>query len=139
MSPSLYRDKPQVNSKAKASLARPDYKNVITWAYISEPGVVAVSNIWCRTTTGEIVDADMVFNTAYKWGIGTNDGETPDLVSRFDIQNVATHEAGHWTGLDDIYDSIYKTMTMYGYTSYGQETQRSLEPGDIAGAQVVYP
>jgi hypothetical protein len=27
---------------------------------------------------------------------------------------------------------------MYGYTSYGEEIKRSLEPGDIAGVQAVY-
>jgi hypothetical protein len=29
-------------------------------------------------------------------------------------------------------------MTMYGYSAEGEEIKRSLEPGDIAGAQEVY-
>ena len=41
-------------------------------------------------------------------------------------------------GLDDLYDSKYSAMTMYGYASYGEEIKRTLEPGDVAGVQAVY-
>ena len=96
--------------------------------------------IWYKSATGEIVDADIVLNSYYKWDIGAEDGEYPDLKEekKFDIRNIVTHEAGHWTGLDDLYDDTYWAMTMYGYTTYGEEIKRSLEPGDIAGAQEVY-
>jgi len=85
-----------------------------------------------------MVDADMVLNSYYKWGIADGDETINDLVGKFDIRNIVTHEAGHWIGLDDIYDSQYWAMTMYGYTTYGEEIKRSLEPGDIAGVQVNY-
>lgn len=133
----LYNDNPRVDYKAKASVRLPDFKNVITWGS-AQPGVVAYAVIWYDSSTGEIVDADMVFNSYYKWGIADGNEATGDLGSRFDIQNVATHEAGHWTGLDDLYDSRYWAMTMYGYTKYGEEVKRSLEPGDVAGAQAIY-
>ena len=100
--------------------------------------VIAYAVIWYISGTGEIVDADIVLNSYYKWGIADGDESTNDLKNKFDIRNIITHEAGHWSGLDDIYDSAYSAITMYGYTSYGEEIKRSLEPGDIAGVQFVY-
>ena len=133
----LYHDAPAINYKAKASIGSPDYKNVITWGR-AQPGVVAYAVIWYVSSTGEIVDADIVLNSYYKWGIADGDEATTDLKNKFDITDIVTHESGHWSGLDDIYDSKYSAMTMYGYTSYGEEIKRSLEPGDIAGVQNVY-
>jgi hypothetical protein len=133
----LYNDYPTVDYKAKASIALPDYKNVITWGR-AQPGVVAYAVIWYISGTGEIVDADIVLNSYYKWGIADGNEATSDLSGKFDIRNIVTHESGHWSGLDDLYDSKYSAMTMYGYTSYGEEIKRSLEPGDIAGVQAVY-
>ena len=135
VSKELYNDNPVVDTKAKAKL---DYKNVITWARL-QPGVVAVATIWYYSATGEIVDADIELNSYYKWGIDLDDeGTEYTLTGKFDIQNIVTHEAGHWSGLDDIYDDTYWAMTMYGYTHYGETIKISLEPGDIAGVQAVY-
>jgi len=133
----LYSDTPTIDNKARASIGYPDYKNVITWGR-AQAGVVAYTVIWYISGTGEIVDADIVLNSYYKWGIADGDESTNDLKNKFDIRNIITHEAGHWSGLDDIYDSAYSAITMYGYTSYGEEIKRSLEPGDIAGVQFVY-
>ena len=132
----LYNDHPTIDIIAIASI--PDYKNVITWA-ILPPGVVAMATIWYYSDTGEIVDADIQLNLGYKWGIDEDDeGTEYTLEDAFDIQNIVTHEAGHWSGLDDIYDDTYWAMTMYGYTTYGETIKISLEPGDIAGVQAVY-
>jgi len=133
----LYNDNPTINNKAKASIGYPDYKNVITWGR-AQAGVIAYAVIWYISGTGEIVDADIVLNSYYKCGIADGNEATSDLVGKFDIMNIVTHESGHWSGLDDIYDSTYSAMTMYGYSSYGEEIKRSLEPGDIAGVQYVY-
>jgi len=133
----LYDDNPTIDNKAKASTSRPDYKNVITWGR-AQPGVVAYAVIWYVSSTGEIVDADIVLNSYYKWGIADGDEATDDLKGKFDIRNIVTHESGHWSGLDDIYESAYSAMTMYGYSSPGEEVKRSLEPGDVAGVQAVY-
>jgi len=131
----LYNDYPTVDYKANAKL---DYKNVITWKRL-EPGIVAVATIWYYSATGEIVDADIRLNRGYKWGIDLDDeGTGYALTDAFDIQNIVTHEAGHWSGLGDIYDTTYWAMTMYGYTVYGETIKISLEPGDIAGVQAVY-
>ncbi|MEM2686617.1 MAG: hypothetical protein QXM01_06045 [Candidatus Bathyarchaeia archaeon] len=133
----LYNDEPLINYKAKASIGTPDLRNVISWGR-AQPGVVAYAVIWYIPNSGEIVDADIVLNSYYRWGIADGDEATSDLVGKFDIRNIVAHEAGHWTGLDDIYDPNYSAMTMYGYADFGEEIKRSLEPGDIAGAQAIY-
>lgn len=134
---SLYNNNPVIDYDARASIGRPDYKNVITWRGLQK-GIIAVAITWYDPTTGEIVDADIILRHGYNWGIADGDEEEIDLTDAFDIQNIVTHESGHWTGLDDIYDEEYDAMTMYGYSAYGEEIRRSLEPGDIAGAQEVY-
>ena len=135
----LYGNTPTINSRAQASTATPDYKNVISWASVSDPNVVAVAWMWYYTATNEMVDADIIFSTNYRWGIDPDgEGTAYSLSNAMDIQNVGTHESGHLTGLNDLYDSNLAAMTMYGYTSYGEVIRRSLEPGDIAGAQAVY-
>ncbi len=120
-----------MSSTARASLNSPDYKNVITWASISNHNIVAMSNMWYRTSDNRLVDCDIVFNTYFKWGIGSSTG-------KYDIQDICTHEVGHWTGLNDIYDGHYTPMTMYGYASFGETYKRSLEPGDVTGVNVAY-
>jgi hypothetical protein len=62
-----------------------------------------------------------VLNSHYKWGIADGNETTTDFTDKFDIRNIVTHEAGHWSGLDDIYASNYSAMTMYGYATPGEE------------------
>lgn len=134
----LYDNRVTVDRRASASPRRPDYRNVVTWGRLKK-GVVAVTYLWYLTKTGEIVDADLVFNSSYRWGIDL-DGEGPEyqLAGAFDLQDIATHEAGHFTGLDDLYDEKYWAMTMYGYAAPGETNKVSLEPGDVTGAQAIY-
>jgi len=134
----LYNDSPRVNLRAKASTGWPDRRNVVTWGRLRK-GVVAVTYLWYLTDTGELVDADIVFNSYYRWGIDP-DGEGSDyqLTGAFDLQDIATHEVGHFTGLDDLYNDNYWAMTMYGYADFGETYKISLERGDVAGARAIY-
>lgn len=125
---------PTINYRARASTGLPDFNNVVTWGNL-RPGIIAVVSIWSYTDTGETVDADIVLNSRYNLGIADGDEFTLDLPDAFDIRNIVTHEAGHWTGLADVYDDMYSAMTMYGYSDLGEEIKRSLEPRDIAGAR----
>ncbi len=114
-----------------------DFKNVVSWASVlnsqgnPDPNVVAVSYMWYRTSDHGLLDCDTVFNTYFTWGINSGG-------STFDIQDIGTHEFGHWTGLNDIYASKCTPMTMYGYAWYGETYKRTLEPGDITGVHVAY-
>ncbi|MGZ4904029.1 MAG: hypothetical protein ACXV5I_04385 [Halobacteriota archaeon] len=114
-----------------------DHKNVVSWASVldssgnPDPNIVAVSYMWYRISDGGLLDCDTVFNTYFTWGINSGG-------STFDIQDIGTHEFGHWTGLNDIYDSTCTPMTMYGYAWYGEVYKRTLEQGDAAGVHAAY-
>ena len=56
---------------------------------------MAYSVIWYVSSTGEIVDADIVLNSYYKWGIADGNETTKDLSGKFDIRDIVTHESGH--------------------------------------------
>lgn len=114
-----------------------DNKNVVSWASIRDSNgnpdtsAVAVSYMWYRTSDRGLLDCDTVFNTFFTWGIKSGG-------STFDVQDIGTHEFGHWTGSNDIYDSQCTPMTMYGYAWYGELYKRTLEQGDISGVEVAY-
>lgn len=115
-----------------------DGKNVVSWGRLGR-GIIAVTTVWYYPSTMEIVEFGMVFSTAFKWGIDL-DGEGKDttLVNAFDIQDIATHEAGHTLMLDDLYMPEAGALTMYGYGDFGQTHARSLGVGDISGVTAIY-
>jgi hypothetical protein len=57
----------------------------------------------------------------------------------YDIQNVATHEFGHWIGLGDLYTSVNSELTMYGYGALGELKKSTLGNGDTLGANALAP
>jgi len=110
-----------------------DGQNTVSWVKFIPRNNIAVAVMWYDPETMLIWEVDIVFNTFHNWGI--NPGKRDRA---FDIQNIATHEFGHPTGLDDLYDDIYSELTMYGYSRTGETEKCSLEEGDIAGAQELY-
>ena len=91
---------------------------------------------------GEIFDADISLNPHYIWGVSGNSYEC-------DIQNILTHEFGHFIGLGDIYEpdeGLYiscmggdnQENTMYGYSGRGEIKKRTLSLGDLVGIQSLY-
>lgn len=93
-------------------------------------GLVAITPVDFVPQTGEILDADILFN-------GKNYTFSTDLTGgTFDIQNVATHEVGHFIGLDH---SAVIGATMNPFAHTGDTRLRSLERDDIAGASAIYP
>ena len=115
-----------------------DGKNVISWGRLGK-NIIAQTTVWYNTRTQEIVEFGMVFSTAYKWGIDPDGEGGTSLSGKFDVQDIATHEAGHTLMLDDLYDTAASQLTMYGYGSYGQTYARSLGTGDITGIKTIYP
>jgi len=107
---------------------RYDRFNVISWGSY-RAGVIAVTYIWYTGDT--IIETDTLLNTFYKWSLNGEPG-------RMDVQNIMTHEFGHWCGLDDLYDDKDYWLTMYGYASLGEIYKRSLGLGDILGLRAVY-
>jgi hypothetical protein len=127
-----------------------DDENTVAWRILTGyPKAIAVTALRYYDNDGdgamspgdEFYAFDVVFNLMQKWAIDP-DGEgplEPDAKGRwFDLRNIATHEAGHVVGLDDLYDDSYSELTMYGYASPKETKKISLEAGDIAGAQALY-
>ena len=116
-----------------------DGKNVVSWARLGR-GIIAQTTVWYNRYTYEIVEFGMVFSTAFKWGIDADGEELAyTLTYAFDVQNIATHEAGHTLMLDDLYMTGANRLTMYGYGRFGETYAISLGTGDISGITAIYP
>lgn len=116
-----------------------DGKNVVSWARLGR-GIIAQTTVWYNRNTKEIVEFGMVFSTAFKWGIDADgEGSAYTLTNAFDVQNIATHEAGHTLMLDDLYMTGANRLTMYGYGSFGETYAISLGTGDTSGIKAIYP
>jgi hypothetical protein len=106
-----------------------DNYNVVAWGLYYNPNVIAVTYIWYSGDT--ILETDTRMNTWFSWSLT---GEA----NKMDVQNIMTHEFGHWCSLDDLYDDKDYWLTMYGYANYGETYKRTLGLGDILGLQARY-
>ncbi len=115
-----------------------DGKNVIGWDDLTQiyPFAIAVAFTWVDHGTHEIMESDIILNSEFPWGISAEGECTND--NFMDIQNIATHELGHFYGLLDFYLYNNTEITMYGYSYYGETSKRSLEFGDIYGIKTLY-
>ena len=74
---------------------------------------VAVTVSYADEATGDLVEADTIFNTDYDFG-AIDDDDAKGKCKTYDTQSVATHEAGHFFGLSE--DTDDTTTTMYQLT-----------------------
>jgi hypothetical protein len=116
--------------------------NVSTMVFVQDwaardydPSAYAVTTVWHSTRTGEIYDVDMEINED-----GRTYAECPPLGcadgTRIDLQNVITHEAGHYFGL--AHTSV-TTASMYASSPPGEVGKRILKADDLEGFCTVYP
>jgi hypothetical protein len=122
-----------------ADFVAPDGKNEIYFANIAEDGVLGLTILWgifdenAPENARKIFEFDMIFNDAdYTLGNAQQDRDVMDL------QGLMTHELGHRHGAADIYDSECSGITMYGRTSYGKLTQRTIDPYSQEGICLLY-
>ena len=101
----------------------------VGWGPLSG-GAIAVTYIW--QSGGTINENDLVFNTNLSWGCNCEAGV-------FDVQNICTHEFGHFLCLADLYGPGDTEKTMYGYAAPGECKKRTLHPDDEAGITAIYP
>ncbi|MFH1729732.1 MAG: matrixin family metalloprotease [Pseudomonadota bacterium] len=91
----------------------------------------------------EILDSDIHINCEYfDWSVVDSDSDS--YTSKIDIQNIITHEAGHFYGLDHNSESpdassLERAATMYYAASPGATNARSLEDDDMNGILHLYP
>ncbi len=100
-----------------------------------DPAAFAVTTVWHRRSTGEILDVDMEINERQgPFTICPPEG-CPGM-ERVDLENVVTHELGHYFGLAHSADP---EATMYASAGAGETLKRDLADDDIAGICEIYP
>jgi hypothetical protein len=127
-----------------------DEDDMSTLGFLSQPElerVLASTSFLVDTRTGEIVESDIFFNSAFQWSVAEN-GEP----GRFDVQSIALHEAGHFLGLS--HSALGETEPRAGggrrvlgagavmfpiAFAAGNIAGRTLQPDDIAGVSDIYP
>ena len=92
----------------------------------------AVTITWTSTSTGFIVMTVTEINTKWQWS-------TSAQPAMADLQNIITHEFGHWMRLLDIYSpSACSEVTMWGSATFGETKKRTLEQADVDGFVSLY-
>ena len=117
-----------------------------------DPRAFAVTIVWHNTSTGEILDADMMINDLRFVPGGRAGGPYADCPedgcdgSDADLRGIVTHEAGHFIGIghcnpidkDDPNDPCV-IATMFSMAERNAVDKRSLAPDDINAVCDIYP
>jgi hypothetical protein len=113
--------------------------NVVTWIEHDWPGKSSTQAITALTfmcADGVVLDADIIVN-AEDFDFTTDGGARHgDGERQRDLQNVLTHEAGHFVGFAHSPDP---DSTMYAWVYKGETAKRDLTVGDVAGMCEAYP
>jgi hypothetical protein len=119
---------------------KPKYDGINLLAWGSVPsGAIAVTYTWYNVVTGQQLESDTIFNSKLKWSHTPYSTDCGGVAGTYDVENIATHEFGHWIGLDDLYNSVDKDLTMYGYGFTAELKKDTLGWGDMEGANEVTP
>lgn len=126
---------------------------------------LAITMTYSEDKSGEIVEADVVLNSLYAVGVlkaredkwrrnrhkdhhdddrekdksgsaSTMNDEAEDCQNRYDVQNVATHEAGHFFGLGE--DPVELDATMFQSIDQCETHKRALSATDLAAVSTLY-
>jgi hypothetical protein len=151
---------PSLTVEPASSHSKPavDGNNVIYFAPTGSPlapGALAITILTYDDTTGHILDADIVINGTYAFGVlpvgSTPSPDAPQIANdaedvggasgsasmgTFDIAHVVAHETGHALGMSDEMRS--HTPLMFLYTQPGDATRRMPTSDDLAGIAELY-
>jgi hypothetical protein len=94
--------------------------------------------------TGEVVEADMIFNDNHPYGLlpyqaavgAMTASDMTACAQKYDLQSIATHEAGHFFGLGEDYEST--VATMYYTTGRCETNKRILQGTDETTMDALY-
>jgi hypothetical protein len=101
-----------------------------------DPSAYAYTTVWHNTRTGEIYDVDMEINED-RGPYGTCPIPAGCEDGTVDLQNVITHEAGHYFGV--AHTPGPEEATMWAISPPGEVGKRSLEPDDAEALCAIYP
>jgi MYXO-CTERM domain-containing protein len=117
-----------------------------------DPRAFAVTIVWHNTTTGEILDVDMMVNDQRFVPGGRAGGPYDDCPETgcdgndADLRGIVTHEAGHFIGIGhcnpdniDDPDDPCVVATMFASADRNAVDKRSLAPDDIDAVCYIYP
>lgn len=117
--------------------------NVNTVAFVEDwrereldPSAFALTTVWHNQRTGEILDADIQLNEQLGPWTVCPEGGCPQGARVVDLQNVLTHEIGHFFGLGH---SEVNIATMAPTSTRGETSKRVLRTDDIEGFCAIYP
>lgn len=109
--------------------------------------VLGATGFVVDTVSGEILESDVFFNSAFPWSTSAAGDST-----RFDLQSVALHEIGHIVGLGhsalgetELRPEGGRRVLASGAVMFpisfgrGITLDRELQPDDIAGVSDLYP
>ncbi|MBM3817826.1 MAG: matrixin family metalloprotease [Acidimicrobiia bacterium] len=109
--------------------------------------VLGATGFVIDTQTGEIVESDIFFNSAFAWSTAA-DGDP----NAFDLESVAVHEIGHFLGLGhsalgetEVRPEGGRRVLASGAVMFpiafgrGNTLDRQLQPDDVAGVSDLYP
>ena len=109
-----------------------DDANTVTWASIDGPsGIIGATYYWYWSNTKKMIEFDIVLDSGDSWSL-------TGAKNTFDVQNIATHEAGHTLVLQDLRSPRDGALTMHAYTWREDITKRTLGWGDILGIKAIY-
>lgn len=133
------------------TLARPgDDDGSSTLGFESRPDqdrVLAATSFIVDRTSGALIESDIYFNSSFQWSVAAA-GEA----GRFDLESVALHEIGHFSGL--AHSALGETELREGggrrviaaeavmfpiAFASGSIASRTLKADDIAGISDLYP
>lgn len=140
--PDLAFDSGQTSTQPKQ-----DGKSTVSYAEITTAGHekdVAITITYSNDKTGEILEADMILNARYPMGVlkaklkdaSTHDSEADGCENRYDAQNVATHEAGHFFGLGE--DMTERGAAMFLSIGQCETHKRELAATDVNAVTTLY-
>ncbi|MEO7110849.1 MAG: matrixin family metalloprotease [Polyangiaceae bacterium] len=130
-----------VNRSTDRIGAAQDGVNRISFGVIDIPGHekdVAATISYADDATGEIIEADTIFNNAYAFQVmpGQASDSRECIGGKYDVQDVATHEFGHFYGLGE--DLSDQTTTMFITSKPCQTHKRMLSESDVTSMNGLY-
>ncbi len=143
----------QFNTKPQKAIGKTGYdgENSVVWvdngwknlSFSPPSSALAVTISTYKTSNYEIVDSDIHFNGEYfLWGDAEKVGSNTNVV---DIENIATHEIGHFIGLDHSSEDIFEPVsdlylaTMFFASGPGEMFRRDLNVDDMEAVRHLYP